>query len=55
MTRAAQSKEFPGTPEKAIGELYEKQSVNISDLPDEIKQDYLKNLQEELTKKYSPR
>lgn len=55
MTRASIGKEFPGSPEKAIPELYEKQTVDISQLPDEFKQHYVKNLQEELDKKYNPR
>lgn len=55
MSRAAMSKEFPGTAEKAMPELYEKQSVNISKLPDEFRKMYVSNLQKELNKKYNPR
>lgn len=55
MTRASIGKEFPGSPEKAIPELYEKQTVDITQLPDEFKRHYVKNLQEELDKKYNPR
>lgn len=55
MHRAAISKEFPGSAEKAIPELYEKQSVDISKLPDEFRKMYVSNLQKELNKKYNPR
>ena len=55
MHRAAISKDFPGSAEKAIPELYEKQSVDISKLPDEFRKRYVSNLQKELNKKYHPR
>ncbi len=55
MTRASIGKEFPTSPEKAIPELYEKQTVDISQLPDEFRRHYVKNLQKELNKKYNPR
>ena len=55
MHRAAISKDFPGSAEKAIPELYEKQSVDISKLPDEFRKKYVSNLQKELDKKYNPR
>lgn len=55
MTRASIGKEFPTSAEKAIPELYEKQTVNISDLPDEFKRHYVKNLQKQLDTKYNPR
>lgn len=55
MSRACMSKEFPNTVEKAIPELFEKQSVNINKLPDTFKKMYAKNLQRQLDKKYKPR
>lgn len=55
MSRAAISKEFPGSSEKAIPELFEKQSVDISKLPEEFRKMYVSNLQKELNKKYNPR
>ena len=55
MHRAAIGKEFPGSPEKAIPELYEKQSVDISKLQEEFRKMYVSNLQKELNKKYNPR
>ena len=55
MHRAAISKDFPCSAEKAIPELYEKQSVDISKLPDEFRKRYVSNLQKELNKKYNPR
>lgn len=55
MSRAAIGKEFPGSAEKAIPELYEKQSVDISKLPEEFRKMYVSNLQKELNKKYNPR
>ena len=54
MSRASQAKEFPLTPEKAIPELFERQAINMNDLPDEIKKHYIKNLQQQLNKKYNP-
>lgn len=55
MSRAAMSKDFPSTAEKAMPELYEKQSVDISKLPDEFRKMYVSNLQKELNNKYNPR
>ena len=54
MSRAANSKEFPLSPEKALPELFEKQTINVNDLPDEIKKHYIKDLQKQLNKKYNP-
>lgn len=54
MSRAANAKEFPLSPEKAIPELFEKQTININDLPDEIKKHYVKSLQTQLDNKYNP-
>lgn len=55
MSRASQAKDFPLSPEKAIPELYEKQKVDINKLPDEFKRQYIKNLQQQLDTKYSPK
>lgn len=54
MSRAANAKEFPLSPEKAIPELYEKQTINVNELPEELRKHYVKNLQEQLNKKYNP-
>ena len=54
MSRAANAKEFPLSPEKALPELYEKQTININELPDEFKRHYVKSLQKQLDKKYNP-
>lgn len=55
MSRAARAKEFPGSEEKAMPELFEKQTVNINQLPEEFRINYVKNLQKELNKKYTAR
>ncbi len=55
MTRASISKEFPGSPEKAIPELFEKQTVSLNKLPDSMKKMYVKNLQKDLDRRYKPR
>lgn len=55
MSRAAQAKEFPGSVEKAIPELFEKQKVNMDKLPDSIKKHYVQNIQKQLDKKYTPK
>lgn len=46
MSRAAQAKEFPGSVEKAIPELFEKQEgVKPKDLPPEAQKAYAKAIQ----------
>lgn len=46
MSRAAQAKEFPGSAEKAIPELFEKQEgVKPKDLPPEMQKAYAKAVQ----------
>lgn len=55
MSRAARAKEFPGSEEKAMPELFEKKTVNINQLPEEFRINYVKNLQKELNKKYTAR
>lgn len=46
MSRAAQAKEFPMSPEKATPELFERQQgVRVQDLPPEMQKAYAKALQ----------
>ncbi len=56
MHRAALSKEFPTTVDKAIPELFEKQEgVRIEDLPEEIRNNILQNMQSDMNRRFSPR
>jgi len=48
MVRAAMSKVFPSKPEEALPEMYEKKTVNLRDLPQWMKEDYAKQLQEQV-------
>ena len=48
MIRAAMSKVFPSKPEEALPEMYEKKTVNLKDLPQWMKEDYAKQLQEQV-------
>ena len=54
MSRAAQSKEFPGKPEKAMPELFEKaQGVPLKDLPPELQELYVSTVQKDINRRYS--
>lgn len=56
MYRAALSKEFPTTVDKAIPELFEKQEgVRMEDLPEEIRNNILQNMQSDMNRRFSPR
>ena len=55
MSRAAQSKEFPAKPEKAIPELYERQpGVRLRDLPPELQDMFVSTMQDSLNHRYGP-
>ena len=55
MSRAAQSKEFPGKPEKAMPELFEKkQGVKMKDLPTELQDMFVSTIQSNINSRYGP-
>lgn len=55
MSRAAQGKEFPTSVEKAIPELFEKQTVSMEKLPDNIRNMFVSNIQKQIDRRYAPR
>lgn len=56
MTRASIGKEFPGSVEKAIPELFEKQqAVRIRDLPPDMQRMFIDMQQESLDRRFSPK
>lgn len=56
MTRAAFSKDFPGSAEKAIPELFEKQQgVKVQDLPPEMQKRYTEALQKIVNQNFTAR
>ena len=55
MSRAAQAKEFPGKPEVAMPELFEKKKgVKIKDLPPDLQADIRKDMETRINKAYRP-